>query len=75
MCKICEISGQNCIHTQLKCSNCTDKHAANSNECNVVIAAKKLNSNSTSNSISSNASLSASTQSAFAQLMETEEEL
>src|SRR5919197_273923 len=44
MCKICEISGQNCIHTQLKCSNCAGNHAANSIECSTVVAAKKLNS-------------------------------
>jgi hypothetical protein len=35
----------------LKCSNCNEKHAANSKECNIVrdaLAAKKLNLNSNS---------------------------
>ena len=46
VCKICETTGQICIHTQLKCSNCMGRHAANSKECNIVIAAlaKKLDS-------------------------------
>jgi hypothetical protein len=45
VCKICEISGDVCIHTNLKCVNCSQKHAANSKECSVLIAtlaAKKL---------------------------------
>ena len=50
-CKTCEIVDEICIHTSLKCSNCTGKHAANSKECNIVITAlttKKQNSNSNS---------------------------
>jgi hypothetical protein len=58
VCKICEVSGTTCIHTNIKCSNCNEKHAANSKECSIVIAAlaiKNLNSNSTnSNSIEIN---------------------
>ena len=62
ICKICETTGQICIHTQLKCSNCMGRHAANSKECNIVIAslAKKLNptqnTNQTSQTISQTSS-------------------
>jgi len=52
VCKTCEITGKICIHTILKCSNCADKHAANSKECNIVIAAAAEKLNSSSNSIS-----------------------
>ena len=56
VCKTCEITGKICIHTVLKCVNCAGNYAANSKECNIVIAtaAEKLNSssNSSSNSIS-----------------------
>jgi hypothetical protein len=49
-CKICNIVGEICIHTNIKCSNCNGKHTASSKECSIVIAAasKKLNSNSIS---------------------------
>ena len=32
-CNICNIQGQNCPHTALKCSNCGENHMANSNIC------------------------------------------
>src|SRR5207247_10563454 len=45
ICKICEIVESVCIHTALKCDNCTDNHAANSKEC-ILFATKKSNLNS-----------------------------
>ena len=38
ICKTCEISGDVCIHTNIKCVNCSQKHTANSKECSVLIA-------------------------------------
>ena len=54
ICKICEVRGEICIHTSLKCSNCTGSHAANSKECSTVIAAlatKKLDASSISSNV------------------------
>ena len=48
-CNVCEITGQICFHTVLKCSNCSGNHAANSLECNTVISAKKLDINTNAN--------------------------
>ena len=49
ICKICEIVESVCIHTALRCDNCTDNHAANSKKCN-LITDKKSNANSKSDS-------------------------
>ena len=51
--RICETNEIIYIHTKIKCSNCTEKHTANSKESSTflaILAAKKLNSNSNSNS-------------------------
>ena len=48
VCKICNIVGQICIHTELKCANCMQNHAANNKECNAKLAAKSA-ANSTAN--------------------------
>ena len=56
ICKTCEVREQICIHTVIKCSNCSGNHTANSKECQIVVAAlaaKKQNSNLESNSSSS----------------------
>ena len=52
VCKTCEITGDVCIHTNIKCVNCGQKHTANSKECGVLIAtfaAKKLAAAETAN--------------------------
>ncbi len=33
ICQICNAKEVACIHTELKCSNCQEKHAANDNSC------------------------------------------
>jgi hypothetical protein len=58
-CKICEIVGDSCIHTILKCSNCGENHAANSKECNLIQNAKeRLNAIFASNAKNLNANSS-----------------
>lgn len=32
-CPICEVKGQECTHTQIKCSNCSQNHRADSRKC------------------------------------------
>jgi len=67
ICKTCEVREQICIHTVIKCSNCSGNHTANSKECQIVVAAlaaKKQNINSESNS-SSSSSFSSISSSAF----------
>ena len=53
VCQICEIIDQACIHTVFKYSNYKENHAANSKECNVMIAtlAEKSQSRSSQNLI------------------------
>ena len=61
ICRICETTGQVCVHTVYKCSNCGENHRANSKECNIVanIATKKASSNKSEN-LSLNSSQEAS---------------
>ena len=40
-CNICNIQGQNCPHTALKCSNCGENHMANSKICAYYNAEKR----------------------------------
>ena len=40
-CNICNIQGQNCPHTALKCSNCGENHMVNSNICAFYNAEKR----------------------------------
>jgi hypothetical protein len=47
-CTICEVFGQICIHTKLKCANCSQNHRANSIECEIFAANKKSFVNKTS---------------------------
>ena len=48
-CEICSVIGQICMHTSLKCANCSGNHRANSMECETVQAVRTKSSSPVQN--------------------------